>query len=113
MVDDGSTDGSLEILRRWRDSGRFAELRMIEREHSGVVEALNAGLAAATGELIVQLDGDASVETPGWLDKMVAFFALRRARGRGDREDRVRLGRDPHLRRRHDRSRRASTTAAP
>ena len=23
VVDDGSTDGSLEILRRWRDSGRL------------------------------------------------------------------------------------------
>ena len=74
VVDDGSTDGSLEILRRWRDSGRFAEMRLIEREHSGVVDALNAGLEAATGELVIQLDGDASVESPGWIEKMVAFF---------------------------------------
>jgi glycosyltransferase involved in cell wall biosynthesis len=74
VVDDGSTDGSLEILRGWRDAERFPELRLVEREHSGVVDALNAGLAAATGDLIVQLDGDASIETQGWLDKMVAFF---------------------------------------
>jgi GT2 family glycosyltransferase len=74
VVDDGSTDASREILRRWRDSGRFAELRLIEREHGGVVEALNAGLAAATGELVVQLDADASIETQGWLSSMVAFF---------------------------------------
>jgi len=74
VVDDGSTDGSLEILRRWRDAGRFPELRLIEREHSGVIETLNAGLAAATGELIVQLDGDASVETPRWVEKMVELF---------------------------------------
>jgi GT2 family glycosyltransferase len=74
VVDDGSTDGSLEVLRRWRDSGRFPELRLIERAHAGVVEALNAGLAAATGELVVQLDGDASMETPGWLGRMVDFF---------------------------------------
>ncbi len=75
VVDDGSTDGSVELLRRWRDSGRFADMRVIEREPSGVVETLNAGLEAARGELVVQLDGDASVETPGWLDRMVAFFA--------------------------------------
>jgi glycosyltransferase involved in cell wall biosynthesis len=74
VVDDGSTDGSREILRRWRDSERFAEFRLIEREHSGVVETLNAGLGAATGELVVQLDADASIETPGWLDRMVSFF---------------------------------------
>ena len=75
VVDDGSTDGSLEILRRWRDSGRIPDLRLIEREHSGVVEALNAGLAEATGELVVQLDADASIETPGWLGKMAGFMA--------------------------------------
>jgi glycosyltransferase involved in cell wall biosynthesis len=74
VVDDGSTDGSLEILRRWRDSERLPELHLIERAHSGVVDALNAGLSAATGELVVQLDGDASIETEGWLGRMVAFF---------------------------------------
>lgn len=74
VVDDGSTDASRDILRRWRDSGRFSDFRLIEREHSGVVETLNAGLRAATGELVVQLDADASIETPGWLETMVAFF---------------------------------------
>ena len=76
IVDDGSTDGSLDILRRWRDSGRFGELRLLEREHAGVVAALNAGLEEATGELVVQLDADASVETHGWLERMADFFAL-------------------------------------
>jgi GT2 family glycosyltransferase len=38
------------------------------------VEALNAGLAAASGELVVQLDGDATLETPGWLERMVDFY---------------------------------------
>jgi GT2 family glycosyltransferase len=74
LVDDGSTDSSREILRRWRDSGRLPDFRLIEREHGGVVDALNAGLRAATGELVVQLDADAAIETPGWLERMVAFF---------------------------------------
>src|SRR5687767_1824237 len=68
VVDDGSTDGSPELIRRWRDAGRLPELRLIEREHGGVTDALNAGLEAATGELVVQLDGDATIETPGWLE---------------------------------------------
>lgn len=74
VVDDGSTDASLAILRRWRDSGRLPAFTLIEREHAGVVETLNAGLEAATGELVVQLDADASIETPGWLERMTDFF---------------------------------------
>lgn len=49
VVDDGSTDESLSILRRWRDSAAFSAFTLIEREHGGVVEALNAGLGAAAG----------------------------------------------------------------
>lgn len=75
VVDDGSTDGSRELLRGWRDTERLPGMRLIEREHTGnVAEALNEGLAQATGELVVQLDADASVETPGWLERMVACF---------------------------------------
>lgn len=74
VVDDGSTDQSLEILRRWRNSGRFQHFLLEERKHGGVVEALNAGLAVASGEVIVQLDADASIETPGWVEKMLALL---------------------------------------
>lgn len=76
VVDDGSTDGSREILRRWRDAGRFRDFNLIEMEHSegGVVNALNTGLKASTGDVVVQLDADASIETPGWLQHMVSFL---------------------------------------
>jgi GT2 family glycosyltransferase len=75
-VDDESTDGSREILCRWQQSGALADFRLIEHPHTdaGVVDALNAGLAAATGEFVVQLDADASIETPGWLERMVDFM---------------------------------------
>lgn len=74
VVDDGSEDESRRILRSWHASRRFRDFTLIEQEHSGVVEALNAGLAAAGGELVVQLDGDATVETVGWLEPMVDFL---------------------------------------
>lgn len=73
VVDDDSVDSSLEILRRWRDSGRFREFTLIELERSGVQRSLNAALEATSGELIVALDGDATVETPGWLETLVDF----------------------------------------
>jgi GT2 family glycosyltransferase len=76
VVDDDSNDGSRELLRRWRDSGRIRSFTLLEREHSGVAASLNAALKASSGEFAVSLDGDASVETPGWLDRMVAFASL-------------------------------------
>ena len=75
VADDGSTDGSVEILRRWRDSGRFRDMTLLEREHAGIIPTLNAALEAAQGEMIVRIDGDTTVETPGWLERMLAFHA--------------------------------------
>src|SRR5689334_3888199 len=77
VVDDGSSDGSREILQRWRTAKRFTgEFHVVEHSHTagGVVDALNAGLAVAHGELVVQLDADASIETPAWLPRMVSLF---------------------------------------
>lgn len=55
-VDDGSSDGSAEILKVW--CSRDARIRVLTRPHSGLVEALNAGLSACRGELIARMDAD-------------------------------------------------------
>jgi GT2 family glycosyltransferase len=73
-VDDGSVDGSREILRAWRDSGRLPGFQLIEKPGTGVVDTLNLALATASGEVCVQLDADASVETPGWTERMLALL---------------------------------------
>jgi GT2 family glycosyltransferase len=75
VVDDGSTDGSRDVLRRWRDSGAFPRFTLIEQENAGVIAAFNRCLESSTGEMVVRLDGDATIETPGWLDRMLAFQA--------------------------------------
>jgi GT2 family glycosyltransferase len=75
-IDDGSTDDSVAIMRRWRDSGRFRDFTLIERENAGIVETLNLGLEAVSGDVIVRVDGDATVETPGWLERMLSFHRL-------------------------------------
>ena len=75
-VDDASTDGSSEILRRWETSGRLP-MRLIEhRPNRGAIAALNAGLQASRGELVVQLDDDVTIETPGWIERMVEVMRL-------------------------------------
>lgn len=57
-VDDGSTDGSGEILRAQADGNGRRGLRVLFREHRGVAAALNDGIAAATGEFVAFLDAD-------------------------------------------------------
>jgi GT2 family glycosyltransferase len=76
VADDGSTDSSLRVLRRWRASGRFPSFTLIERRHSGIIDTLNEALAHVRGELVVRMDGDATVETPGWLERMVRLHDL-------------------------------------
>lgn len=55
-VDDGSTDGSLELLRqRAADDGR---IRVVAKAHGGIVPALEAALASARGQLLARMDAD-------------------------------------------------------
>jgi GT2 family glycosyltransferase len=74
VVDDGSTDRSVELLRRRRDT--FERFELVETGGGGIVSALNAAAARARGELIVRLDGDATIETPGWLERMLALHRV-------------------------------------
>ena len=75
VVDDGSTDDSREILRFWREERRFERFELIEQENAGVIHAFNRAVEASRGEIVVRLDGDATIETPGWLEKMLALHA--------------------------------------
>ncbi len=55
-VDDGSEDATPDILDQY--AARDARVRPIRRPREGIVSALNAGLAAANGELIARMDAD-------------------------------------------------------
>lgn len=56
VVDDGSADGTAELLAAV--AGAEPRLRVLRRPREGLVAALNAGLAAARGELIARMDAD-------------------------------------------------------
>jgi GT2 family glycosyltransferase len=75
-VDDHSTDGSPEILRRFADSGRIPNMTVVENPGRGAITALDTGLRTASGEFVVQLDDDVTVETPGWIERMLEFILL-------------------------------------
>ncbi len=51
-INDGSTDGTLEILRKQPD------IKLLDHSHRGIVPTLNDGLAAANGEYIARMDAD-------------------------------------------------------
>ncbi len=54
VVDDGSTDESLEVLARYEKDG----IKVIRQKNSGVGAARNAGARASSGNLIAFLDAD-------------------------------------------------------
>lgn len=77
VVDDGSTDGTRELLAGWRGERPF---RRLEQPARGPAAARNRGVAAALGEWVAFL-GDDTVPEPGWL---AAHDAGRRSQGGGD-----------------------------
>ena len=56
MIDDGSTDGSLQELRRLAQTDE--RIRVVSQENAGAAAARNAGLALARGEFVFFLDPD-------------------------------------------------------
>ena len=69
VVDNGSADGSVEMLR-----SQFPRVRLIgNHENRGFCAATNQGMGAAAGEFISLLNNDAVAE-PGWLAELVKVF---------------------------------------
>jgi glycosyltransferase involved in cell wall biosynthesis len=70
-VNDGSSDGSLEILRRYE--GADPRVRVITRSHSGNNRARNVGMALARGRYIAAMDSD-DVALPERLHQQVDYM---------------------------------------
>lgn len=67
LVDDGSPDGCPAICDAWAQ--KDGRIKVIHKENGGLSDARNAGMAAATGELISFIDSDDSIE-PEFLEKL-------------------------------------------
>ena len=68
VVDDGSTDGTAAIARR------YPRVRLIQHENRGLSAARNTGSAAARGDLVAFTDADCVVD-PDWLTYLAHGFA--------------------------------------
>src|SRR5436190_18973770 len=67
VVDHGSTDGTLELVRE-----RFPEARLIEQENKGLGGGSNAGMRVASGDYFLLLNSDAWALDDA-VDKLAAF----------------------------------------
>ena len=67
VVDNGSTDGTVDLVRRL-----FPDTRLLERENRGLAAGWNEGLAVASGRYVLILNADAWL-TEGSLERLVAF----------------------------------------
>lgn len=57
IVDDGSTDGTEELVKQWQREGRVP-IRYIRQPHGGAHRAHQTCLEEARGELVIKLDSD-------------------------------------------------------
>ena len=69
LIDDGSTDGSAEICRRY--AGGHPAFRYFRRQNAGVAVARNFGVGEARGDLIMFVDAD-DLLAPGAIEALLA-----------------------------------------
>jgi glycosyltransferase involved in cell wall biosynthesis len=74
LIDDGSTDRSLQILQHY--AAQDARIRLTSRENRGIPKTRNEMLAQAEGEFIAILDSD-DVALPDRLARQVEFLQQR------------------------------------
>ena len=74
VVDDGSTDGSLEVIAAYKP-----RVRVIAKENGGQLSACLAGIAATAADYIYILDAD-DYMAPGFVETAKCYFAERPAK---------------------------------
>ena len=72
VVNDGSTDRTPELVLA--NFGSDPRVRLISQSNHGKPSALNHGLAEATGEIIISIDGDTIVDAEA-IPRLVRHFA--------------------------------------
>src|SRR5438045_8388133 len=71
IIDDGSTDGTPEILRKYAAADE--RIRVHRHENRGRAESLNVGIELARGEYIARMDAD-DVALPERLRQQLEFL---------------------------------------
>lgn len=73
IVNDGSTDKTLNVANAVKRS-RPEAVKVISQENGGKWKAMNAGIAASSGEFVACLDADSTIKQDA-LNKMLPYFS--------------------------------------
>ncbi|OKP83864.1 glycosyltransferase [Paenibacillus sp. P32E] len=72
IMDDGSTDGTLDIIRKFDDR----RIKLITHSRNvGLIETLNQGIDLCTGEYIARMDGD-DIALPHRFERQVNYMDI-------------------------------------
>jgi len=71
IIDDGSKDNSLGIIREYRK--RDKRIVVITRENKGLIESLNEGIKAANGKYIARMDAD-DIAMPNRFEEQIKYM---------------------------------------
>ncbi len=74
LVDGGSTDGTLDIIRSYARSGSIT--KFISEKDAGISDAFNKGIAMSSGDVIGMINSDDRY-LPGTLNKVYSVFSQR------------------------------------
>jgi len=69
IIDDGSTDKSLEIIASYDDK----RIVLVSRENRGLIASLNEGIEQAKGKYIARMDAD-DISLPNRLEEQIGFM---------------------------------------
>ncbi len=75
VANDGSSDGTSAAASAALADLAHARGRLLDLDHGGKAHALNAALAAATGDIVIRLDADARIAPESSFTEMVPHFA--------------------------------------
>jgi len=72
IIDDGSTDKSLEVIKKYK--AEDDRIVLISRENKGLPYSLNEGIGIAKGEYIARMDAD-DISLPSRFEEQVTYFS--------------------------------------
>lgn len=58
IADDGSTDGTEELVRQWQNENALFEIRYFYKENEGMFSACRMGVERTDTELVINIDSD-------------------------------------------------------